>query len=214
MNVPELHSIRQEYIKEKLNEENVNSDPIQQFIRWMDHALLSKVMEPSAMTLATVNHFGQPSARTVLLKNITDKGFVFYTNYKSQKGRDLAENNRASLLFFWPELERQVRIEGKVEKIPREESEVYFHSRPFGSQIGALASPQSEAIENRDVLKIKVEKLKVHYRDKVIPMPEHWGGYLVNPHKIEFWQGGASRLHDRLVYTSTNLGWKIQRLAP
>lgn len=214
MIVPELHSIRQEYIKEKLNEENVNSDPIQQFVRWMDHALLSKVMEPSAMTVATVNQLGQPSARTVLLKNITDKGFVFYTNYNSQKGQDLAENNRVSLLFFWPELERQVRIEGKVEKISREESEIYFHSRPFGSQIGAIASPQSEVIENRDVLKDKVEELELNYKDKIIPMPEHWGGYLVDPHKIEFWQGGASRLHDRLVYTSTNLGWKIQRLAP
>jgi pyridoxamine 5'-phosphate oxidase len=214
MIVPELHSIRQEYIKEKLNEENVNSDPIQQFVRWMDHALLSKVMEPSAMTVATVNQLGQPSARTVLLKNITDKGFVFYTNYNSQKGQDLAENNRVSLLFFWPELERQVRIEGKVEKISREESEIYFHSRPFGSQIGAIASPQSEVIENRDMLKNKVEELELSYKDKVVPMPEHWGGYLVNPHKIEFWQGGASRLHDRLVYTATNLGWKIQRLAP
>jgi pyridoxamine 5'-phosphate oxidase len=139
---------------------------------------------------------------------------VFYTNYNSQKGQDLAENNRVSLLFFWPELERQVRIEGKVEKISREESEIYFHSRPFGSQIGAIASPQSEVIENRDMLKNKVEELELSYKDKVVPMPEHWGGYLVNPHKIEFWQGGASRLHDRLVYTATNLGWKIQRLAP
>lgn len=214
MIVPELHSIRQEYTKEKLNEENVNSDPIQQFVRWMDHALLSSVMEPSAMTVATVNQLGQPSARTVLLKNITDKGFVFYTNYNSQKGLDLEENNRVCLLFFWPELERQVRIEGKAEKISREESEIYFYSRPFGSQIGAIASPQSEVIENRDVLENKVEELELRYKDKVVPMPEHWGGYLVNPHKIEFWQGGASRLHDRLVYTTTNLGWKIQRLAP
>ncbi len=214
MIIPELHSIRQEYIKEELNEENVNSDPLQQFIRWLDHALLSKVLEPSAMTIATVNSSGQPSARTVLLKNVNDKGFTFYTNYNSQKGKDLAENNRISLLFFWPELERQVRIEGKAEKTSIEESVAYFHSRPFGSQIGAVISPQSEIIENREILKNKVKELELKYKDKVVPMPEHWGGYLVTPHKIEFWQGGASRLHDRLLYTKTNLGWKIQRLAP
>lgn len=214
MTIPELHSIRREYIKEELNEDSVNSDPIQQFIRWMDHALLSKVLEPSAMTVATVNQFGQPSARTVLLKHINDKGFVFYTNYNSQKGKDLAENNRISLLFFWPELERQVRIEGIVEKISKKESEEYFHSRPLGSQIGAVISPQSEVIKGRDILNNRVKEMELKYKDEVVPMPEHWGGYLVMPHKIEYWQGGASRLHDRLVYTKTNSGWKIQRLAP
>jgi pyridoxamine-phosphate oxidase len=214
MTVPELHNIRQEYIKEALNEESVNLDPIQQFINWMNEALHSKVIEPNAMTIATVNPDGQPSARIVLLKNINTQGFVFFTNYNSHKGKDLSENNRVSLLLFWPELERQIRIEGKAEKLPFGESESYFHSRPFGSQIGALASPQSEVIPNRKALIGKIKELEKEFHDKPVPMPKHWGGYLVRPDKIEFWQGGASRLHDRLRYTKIESGWKIERLAP
>lgn len=214
MTVPELHNIRQEYIKEALNEENVNCDPIQQFINWMNEALHSKVIEPSAMTVATVSPNGQPSARIVLLKNINEQGFVFFTNYNSHKGKDLSENNRISLLFFWPELERQIRVEGKVEKLPFEESEEYFHSRPLGSQIAAMASPQSEVIANREVLTKRTKELEKEFEDESVPMPKHWGGYLVIPLRIEFWQGGASRLHDRLLYTKTKIGWKIQRLAP
>jgi pyridoxamine 5'-phosphate oxidase len=150
----------------------------------------------------------------VLLKNIVENGFVFYTNYKSHKGKDLSGNPQISLLFFWPELERQIRIEGKVEKIPVKDSTMYFHSRPFGSQIGAIASSQSEVIESRAVLNTKIEELEKEYEDKQVPMPEHWGGYLVIPHRIEFWQGRESRLHDRLLYTATKTNWKIQRLAP
>lgn len=214
MIIPELHNIREEYIKAKLDEDSVDLNPIQQFINWMNEALLSKVIEPSAMTVATVGPTGQPSTRTVLLKNIDEKGFIFFTNYNSHKGKDLAGNPQISLLFFWPELERQVRIEGKVEKISVQDSMNYFHSRPLGSQIGAIASSQSEVIESREVLNTKIEELEKEYKDKQIPMPEHWGGYLVKPHRIEFWQGRASRLHDRLLYIATNTGWQIQRLAP
>ena len=214
MTAPELHSIRQEYIKEALNEKNVNLDPIQQFISWMNDALHSKVIEPSAMTVATVSPTGQPSARIVLLKNINNHGFVFFTNYNSQKGKDLSKNNKISLLLFWPELERQIRVEGKVEKIPFKESEVYFHSRPVGSQIAAVASPQSEVIVNREVLLSKSKDLEKEFKDKTIEMPKYWGGYVVVPDKMEFWQGGANRLHDRIVYTRLQEEWKIQRLAP
>lgn len=214
MTAPELHNIRQEYIKEVLSEESVNLDPIQQFINWMNEALHSKVIEPSAMTVATASPNGQPSARIVLLKNINKHGFVFFTNYNSQKGKDLSKNNKISLLLFWPELERQIRVEGKVEKVPFEESEAYFHSRPLGSQIAALASPQSEVIVNREVLLSRTKDLENEFKDKTISMPQHWGGYLVVPHKIEFWQGGASRLHDRILYTKVESKWKIQRLAP
>lgn len=214
MIIPELHNIREEYIKAKLDEDSVDLNPIQQFINWMNEALLSKVIEPSAMTVATVSPTGQPSARTVLLKDIDEKGFIFFTNYNSHKGKDLSGNPQISLLFFWPELERQVRIEGKVKKIPVQDSMDYFHSRPFGSQIGAIASSQSEVIESREILNNKIEKLEKEFEDKQVPMPEHWGGYLVKPHRIEFWQGRASRLHDRLIYTATKNGWQIERLAP
>lgn len=214
MIVPELHNIRQDYIKEALNEESVNLNPIHQFISWMNEALHSKVIEPNAMTIATVDSSGQPSARVVLLKNIKEQGFVFFTNYNSHKGKDIAENNRVALLLFWPELERQVRIEGKAEKLPFEDSETYFQSRPFGSQIGAFASPQSEVIPDRKSLTRKIEELEKKFQNKHVPMPLHWGGYLVRPDKIEFWQGGASRLHDRLQYRKTNEGWSIDRLAP
>ncbi len=214
MIVPELQNIRQDYIKEALNEESVKLNPIHQFTSWMNEALHAKVIEPNAMTVATVDSTGQPSARIVLLKNINEQGFVFFTNYNSHKGKDLAENNRVSLLLFWPELERQVRVEGKAEKLPFEKSESYFQSRPFGSQIGALASPQSEVIPDRKSLTRKIEELEKEFQNKPVPMPHHWGGYLVRPDKIEFWQGGASRLHDRLQYRKTKDGWKVERLAP
>lgn len=214
MNISKLHNIRQEYIKEELLESRLHPNPLKQFSSWMNDAFESKVLEPTAMTIATVNSSGQPSTRTVLLKDITPKGFVFYTNYNSQKGKDLTTNSRISLLFFWPELERQVRIEGKAEKTSFQDSETYFHSRPFGSQISALISPQSEIIESREILKSKIEAYKAKYRNQPIPMPNYWGGYLVVPHRIEFWQGGANRLHDRLVYVLNGESWQIQRLAP
>lgn len=209
-----IHKIRSEYIKSALNEKDMNGDPIQQFIHWFNEALHADVIEPSSMTVATANSAGRPSARTVLLKNIDERGFVFYTNYDSQKGKDISENNQVSILFFWPELERQVRIEGLAEKLSRQESEAYFHSRPIGSQIGAITSPQSAVIESREFLDCRNKELEAEYKDKEIPMPAHWGGYLIVPHRIEFWQGGASRLHDRLVYTCLNEEWKLERLAP
>lgn len=209
-----IDRIRSEYVKAALNEKDLNADPIQQFIHWFNEARAADVLEPSAMTLATVNAHGRPSIRTVLLKNVDPRGFIFYTNYDSQKGKDLAENNQVSLLFFWPELERQVRIEGLSEKISRQESETYFHSRPIGSQIGAISSPQSEVIESRDFLDHRNQAVIAKYLDKEIPMPAHWGGYLIVPHRIEFWQGRANRLHDRLVYSLTDHAWRIDRLAP
>lgn len=212
--ISQIHSIRQEYIKSELTEKEVHPDPIQQFTNWLNEALLAKVIEPSAMTIATANAKGMPSARIVLLKQVDEKGFVFYTNYDSHKGRDLAENNHIALLFFWPELERQVRIEGIVQKVPISVSESYFHSRPIGSQIGALASPQSMVIKSREELNERTNKLTEKYKEEIIPMPENWGGYLVIPHNIEFWQGRASRLHDRILYTHSTSGWKTTRLAP
>jgi len=210
----EIHNIRTEYIKAELHEENVKKDAIQQFSSWFDEALNAKVMEPNAMTLATVSAEGQPNARTILLKEIDEKGFVFFTNYTSQKGRDMAENNKVALLFFWPELERQVRILGSVEKISFKESEKYFHSRPVGSQLGALASHQSSKIENRDVIEQKLERLKKKYNNMEIPLPSFWGGYCVIPHQLEFWQGRANRLHDRVVYKKNTIDWDIYRVAP
>lgn len=216
MTVPisSIQDIRNDYIKAALNENDMHVDPVQQFIRWFNEALSSKVTEPNAMALATVDKNGKPSTRIVLLKNVDERGFVFYTNYDSHKGKDIATNNQVSVLFFWPELERQVRIEGIADKLSFEESEGYFHSRPFASQIGAIASPQSMIIESRDVLDKKNKELEEKYKDKIVPMPCHWGGYLIIPEQIEFWQGGAGRLHDRLVYTKNMNAWKIDRLAP
>jgi pyridoxamine 5'-phosphate oxidase len=207
--------IRKIYQLASLSEDEVDENPLKQFEIWWLQAIESKIDEPNAMTLATSTLTGKPSARTVLLKGINEKGFLFFTNYSSRKGKEIEENPSVSLLFFWKELERQVRIEGKVQKISEVESDVYFHQRPVESRIGAWCSPQSQVIEGRKILEQNIEKYNSLFEDQNIPRPDFWGGYIVIPERMEFWQGRPGRLHDRLVYTSdeTNL-WKIQRLAP
>lgn len=210
-----IADIRKDYMLHSLSETDVAPSPIDQFTRWWDDALNSEIEEVNAMTLATVTTEGFPTARIVLLKGYTEEGFVFFTNYQSHKGKELEKNPRACLVFFWKALERQVRIEGMVEKISAADSETYFHSRPIGSQIGAWASPQSTVISSREVIENNVTELEKKYANTSIPRPEHWGGYIVKPVNIEFWQGRSSRLHDRILYTAqNNLSWKIERLAP
>lgn len=209
-----LHDLRQEYSAAQLTEKDVDNDPITQFGKWFKAAVDAKLYEPNVMTLATADRFGKPTARIVLLKSFDENGFVFYTNYESKKGQDLAENPQAALVFFWPELQRQVRIEGLVSKVDGQTSADYFHSRPVGSQIGALASPQSNVLDRRESLEDKVTELTKAYLGKEIPRPLHWGGYLVEPTHLEFWQGRPSRLHDRIVYDLVDGSWIINRLAP
>ncbi|MCG8387416.1 MAG: pyridoxamine 5'-phosphate oxidase [Cytophagales bacterium] len=210
-----IEDIRKEYTRHSLDVMDVDKDPIKQFNTWFDEANTSEVLEVNAMTLATVSDKGLPSARIVLLKGIEDDGFVFYTNYQSDKGKDLAANPVAALTFFWPELERQVCIRGQVEKVSEEKSTEYFQSRPRGSQIGAWTSPQSSIIQDRDVLEKREEQVHEKYKgQEVLPRPKQWGGYSVKPFSIEFWQGRPSRLHDRIVYTKNGNQWKINRLAP
>jgi pyridoxamine 5'-phosphate oxidase len=209
-----IADIRKDYTLHELSESNLLSDPIAQFQLWFQQALDAQVNEPNAMTLATVNPLGMPSARIVLLKGIEQHAFVFFTNYSSQKGTELAQNKNAALVFFWPELQRQVRIEGTVEKIEEEASSLYFKSRPIESQIGAIVSAQSSKIENREVLEKAFEKMKNECQEIAIKKPENWGGYALKPKKIEFWQGRASRLHDRLCFNLENDNWQINRLAP
>ena len=209
-----ISSIRKDYQLQSLSESDVKQDPIGQFGKWWDEAIASSIDEVNAMTLSTVTAEGKPSARIVLLKGFDERGFVFFTNYESNKGAQLTANPFGSLVFFWKELERQVRIEGICEKVSEQESDDYFHSRPIGSQLGACASPQSRVIESRRVIENNLEKLQDQYRDTEIPRPAHWGGYRVVPQAIEFWQGRSSRLHDRIKYTKENQSWKIVRLAP
>ncbi len=210
-----LENLRKDYRAEKLSETDVKKNPIEQFDHWFDEALKSGIYEPNAMTLATASSDGKPAARIVLLKGFNQDGFVFYTNYLSRKGKELAKNPVVALVFFWPELERQVRIEGTIEKVSKETSEKYFKSRPKESQIGALASPQSQVIEDRSLLEKNWQALEKKYADQEIPKPSFWGGYLVKPQVIEFWQGRSSRLHDRIVYRKADKNnWKIVRLAP
>lgn len=208
-----IADIRTDYKLQTLNEVDVAINPFQQFTKWWNQAIQSKVTEVNAFTLATASKTGKPSARIVLLKGYDENGFVFFTNYNSHKGQELIENPNAAIVFFWNELERQIRIEGTVEKISQQESEEYFHARPAGSQIGAWASPQSTVIPNREIL----EKNETEYKNKFgenIPKPPHWGGFVVKPILFEFWQGRSSRLHDRIQYTPQNNNWKIERLAP
>lgn len=215
MNIAHL---RQDYQMESLDINDVSKNPYVQFSKWFDEAMKAEILEPNAMTLATVNAEGKPSARVVLLKGIHTEGygFVFYTNYDSQKAQDMAVCPSVALCFNWLDLQRQVRIEGKVEKISADISAEYFNSRPKGSQIGALASPQSQVVPDRAFLEENFQKIADLYaNEEVIPCPPNWGGYVVRPTKIEFWQGRRSRLHDRICYTMVrNDEWKIERLAP
>jgi len=209
-----IADLRVNYSRQQLLETDVASDPIHQFQRWFDQAVESEVPEPNAMTLATATKTGIPSARIVLLKGLDERGFVFYTNYESRKAQDLAENPQAALVFLWHELERQVRVEGAIEKVSDAETEAYFHSRPLSSQIGAWASDQSRVIPDREVLEQSYLSLEAKYKDQEIPRPSHWGGYRVKPYQVEFWQGRPSRLHDRLRYRLVAHEWVIERLAP
>ncbi|MFT3979467.1 MAG: pyridoxamine 5'-phosphate oxidase [Ferruginibacter sp.] len=207
--------IRKEYRQKMLSEQDVAGDPFTQFDRWWADALASEIDEVNAMTLATAGADGRPSARIVLLKGYDVNGFVFFTNYNSHKALQVKENPFVSLCFFWKELERQVRIEGTIEKLPAADSDAYFQSRPAGSRIGAWASPQSNVIASRDEIENNVKKLEEKYASGNIERPPHWGGYLVKPVLVEFWQGRPSRLHDRIQYTiAEEGGWIIERLAP
>ena len=200
---------------EALDELAVDRNPVQLFRRWLDDAIAAGLKLPEAMTLATATSDGRPSARVVLLKHVDDRGFVFYTNYRSAKAKDLDNNPQAALVFYWSQFDRQVRIEGTVERTSAEESQAYFKTRPRESQIGALASPQSEAIESRAVLETRVAELEELYCDRDIECPEHWGGYRVKPSRIEFWKGRLGRLHDRIIYErGSDNEWNISRLAP
>jgi pyridoxamine 5'-phosphate oxidase len=210
-----LSELRREYASRSLTEADVDADPITQFTTWFEEAVSSQLIDVNAMTLATASGSGEPAARIVLLKGADENGFVFYTNYDSAKGRDLAENPRASLLFFWAELERQVRISGSVTRTTIEESDEYFHSRPVASQIGATISPQSRPLRDRSELEQRYAEFETTHRNQIVPLPPFWGGYRVRPDRIEFWQGRKSRLHDRLLYTRAADGtWSRSRLAP
>lgn len=209
-----IADIRKDYKLQMLEESSVDKNPIKQFAKWWDEALNSNIDEVNAFTLATVNAAGKPSARILLLKGFDENGFVFFTNYNSDKGKELAANPNAAIVFFWKELERQVRIEGMVEKINAAESDAYFYSRPEGSRIGAWASPQSTVINDRKILEDNVKKYEAQFAGKKIERPPHWGGYCLQPQLIEFWQGRPSRLHDRIQFTKEKDKWKIERLAP
>jgi len=210
---PQLAQLRSEYALKTLDERDVDRDPLKQFGVWMVEAIHAKVPEPTAMTLATVDSKGRPSGRIVLLKGVDPRGFVFFTNYASRKGRELAANPHAAMTFLWKELERQVRIEGRTEKVTQEESHAYFKTRPLGSRIGAWASPQSDVIESRIWLENRWQELGAKHGEDP-PLPPHWGGYRLLPDYLEFWQGRMSRLHDRVAYTRANDRWTTARLAP
>jgi len=210
-----LADIRKDYTKASLDVTTINADPIVQFEAWFNEALKAEVLEPNAMTLSTVNAQGRPSSRIVLLKGIHQSKFVFYTNYQSDKGKDLEINHACSLLFFWPELERQVRIEGTAERVDAATSDEYFQSRPRASQIGAWSSPQSTAIQSREILEQRVKEIEKRFHGlEVLPRPHQWGGYVVTPLRMEFWQGRASRLHDRILFSPSGETWSINRLSP
>jgi pyridoxamine 5'-phosphate oxidase len=210
-----IADIRKDYQMQSLLETDVAQDPFDQFAKWWDDAMKSELDEINAMTLATASATGMPAARIVLLKSFSAAGFVFFTNYNSLKGKELLENPFACLVFFWKELERQVRISGRAEKVSAAESDAYFDSRPEGSRIGAWASPQSTVIASREVIETNLAMIEQEFTEREISRPPHWGGYIVIPEIIEFWQGRPSRMHDRIRYSKTAAGrWKIERLAP
>lgn len=210
-----IADIRKDYQLQTLQESAVSANPFEQFSRWWDEAIKSELDEVNAMTLATASAAGIPDARIVLLKSASEEGFVFFTNYNSHKGKEMEENPHACLVFFWKELERQIRISGKVKKTSASESDDYFNSRPEGSRIGAWASPQSQVIASRAVIEQNISKYEQQFDGGDIARPPHWGGYIVIPTVIEFWQGRPSRLHDRIRYSKLpDEGWKIERLAP
>lgn len=215
MDQKEIQNLRQDYRGGSLIESQVSPNPIKQFETWFNDAVKAGVHEPNAMTLATSTINGRPSARIVLLKGFDTNGFAFYTNYLSRKGKEIAKNPHAAMVFFWGDLERQIRIEGTLEKLSKERSEHYFRSRPVGSQIGAIVSPQSQEIANRETLDNKLQQMETEFDGKEIPKPAYWGGYILKPELIEFWQGRSNRLHDRLLYKKADKNtWKIVRLAP
>lgn len=210
-----IDGLRREYTSVGLSEDNLDADPFKQFEKWFQRAVDAKIDLPDAMTLATATKDAMPSARIALLRGFDERGFVFYTDYKSQKGRELCENPNAALVFYWRELDRQVRITGEVSMVSRKESESYFQSRPVGSRLAALASKQSEVLPNRQVLEDSFNGLTETYQEKEIPLPQYWGGFRVSPDWVEFWQGRPNRLHDRLRYTrQPNGDWQIDRLSP
>lgn len=210
-----IADIRKDYRLKNFSEADAAADAIQQFTAWWNDAIASEIDEVNALTLATATRDGKPSARIVLLKGYDENGFVFFTNYKSNKGEELAQNPQACMVFFWKELERQVKIEGLIEKVSEKESDEYYFSRPVGSQVGAWCSPQSSVISGRNVIEENVKKYEAQFASTPITRPAHWGGYRLKPQLVEFWQGRPSRLHDRLQYTLEVSGsWKIERLAP
>jgi len=211
---PSIGNIRRDYTLARLDEASVDPDPLIEFARWFEEALKAEARDPNAMTLATANATGVPSARIVLLKGFDGRGFVFFTDYRSRKGAELAENPRAALVFYWPELERQVRITGGTAPVERQESETYFRSRPRASRLGAWISHQSQVIAGRQELDDRVPEMERRYPGDDVPLPAYWGGFRLRPESIEFWQGRVSRLHDRIRYVRKGDSWRIERLSP
>lgn len=214
MNTSELANLRRDYSREELSEASVLADPFAQFAIWFDEARASKIVDPNAMTASTVDAECRPSSRVVLLKQFDERGFVFFTNFDSKKGSDLAKNPNIALHFFWAELERQLIITGRAEKTSSEESEAYFKTRPVESRLSAWASNQSSVLNSRHILERRVEELRTQYPDGNVPLPPFWGGYRVVPDRFEFWQGRPNRLHDRILYRLVEGSWVIERLSP